>query len=93
MARAISTRMRVTNRAQAADLEQLEKAILEVERQANSLDEITKAAESIQRGAAGILKRATIVQEGIAKQVDVLNERLEELRDILGEEGDLPTAA
>ena len=82
VARAIS----VQDSGRAADLgvdvEGLEKAIREVERQAGGLDEITKSAQAIDGHVTKILDRARIVKNGLERQVGLLDERVGGLREL-----------
>ena len=62
------------------DIEGLEKAIREIERQAGGLDEITKSATAIDGHVSKILDRARIVRNGLERQVGVLDEQVAGLR-------------
>ena len=64
------------------DVEALEKAIREVERQASGLDEITKSAQAIDGHVNKILDRARIVRNGLDRQVGVLDEQAVGLRKL-----------
>ena len=62
------------------DMEGLEKAIREVERQAGGLDDITKSAQAIDSHVSKILDKARIVRNGLERQVGVLDEKATGLR-------------
>ena len=66
------------------DIEGLEKAIREIERQAGGLDEITKSATAIDGHVTKILDRARIVRNGLERQVGVLDEQVAGLREAVG---------
>jgi dsDNA-specific endonuclease/ATPase MutS2 len=63
------------------DFNAIDKAILEVERRAGNLDEVRKAAESIQSSSARILDRVRIDREALETQVAALREKTAELRN------------
>lgn len=93
VAKALSTRAQQHSAAQSADFETIEKAIREIERQTNSLDEITTSAETIKRGSDRILNRARIAREGLTKQVVLLDEKLADLRELVGDDAGVAIAA
>ena len=64
------------NNGEGSDIEEIERAILEIQRQARGLDEITKSANAIGGHVTKILDRARIVRNGLDRQVNVLNERI-----------------
>ena len=91
--KALSTRARLRSDTQSADFESIERAVREIQRQSDSLEHITKSAETIKSGSETILNRARIVREGLEKQVIVLDEKLADLRQVLGDEPGLSVAA
>ena len=82
VAKALSVRDAGDNRPAGVDLEGLEKAIREIERQAGGLDEITKSAQAIDSHVNKILDRARIVRNGLEREVGVLNEQVDGLRKL-----------
>ena len=62
------------------DVESLDKAVREVERQADGLEEIAKSAQAIDGHVGGILERARIMRNGLDRQVSVLDEKVGELK-------------
>ena len=78
--KALAARGNDDSDALGVDVEALEKAIREVERQAGGLDEITKSAQNIDGHVSKILDRARIVRNGLERQVGVLDEQVEGLR-------------
>ncbi len=64
-----------------------ERAILEIEKQARGLDEITRSAQTIKSGSEKILKRAGIMREALNGQIELLGDKVQELRDLLEEAG------
>ena len=67
-----------------ADFEALEKAILEIGRQADGLDEITKFSETIRSSNDKIVDRARLMKEGLSKQISILNEKSDGLKEVIG---------
>lgn len=88
VARALCTRAASHREERRADLDGLDRAVREIERQARGLDEIRTAAETIRGGSERILDRARIVKRGLARQVALLDEGLEGLRDPAERAGD-----
>jgi hypothetical protein len=88
VARALCTRAASHREERRADLDGLDRAVREIERQARGLDEIRTAAETIRGGSERILDRARIVKRGLARQVALLDEGLEGLRDPTERAGD-----
>ena len=62
------------------DVDGLDKAIREVERQASGLDDITKSAQAIDSHVTKILDKARIVRNGLERQTGILNEKVTALR-------------
>ena len=65
------------------DLEALDKAIREVERQSGGLEEITKSAEAIDGHVGRILDRARIMRNGLDRQVSILDEKVSGLKGLV----------
>jgi hypothetical protein len=59
----------------------IEKAILEIEKRAGNLDDVRKAAETIQSSSGRILDRVRIDREALEKQVGVLRDRVADLKN------------
>ncbi len=84
VARALCARPKSISEEIDADFEALEKAILEIGRQAEGLDEITKSSETIRSSTDRVIERARIMKEGLSKQIDILNERADGLKEVMG---------
>ena len=82
VAKALSVRGAADGETHGVDVEALEKAVKEVERQAGGLDEITKSAQAIDGHVTKILDRARIVRNGLDRQVSVLDEKVGGLRGL-----------
>jgi hypothetical protein len=79
--RALCFRAGRQSAAQQVDFEVIEKAILEIEKRAGNLDEVRKAAETIQTSSGKILDRVRIDREALDKQVCLLRERIDDLKN------------
>jgi hypothetical protein len=83
LARALCIRDRVQQKECTVDLREIDAAIVEIEKQAGSLEEVAGCTESIQSNCEKILKRIRIARTAFEKQVDTLREKAEALRTIL----------
>ncbi len=81
-ARAACFRNEQQSAAQQFDFEEIDKAILEIEKRARNLDEVRKSAETIQSSSGKILERVRIDREALEKQVEVLREKVKDLRQM-----------
>lgn len=79
--RALCFRTQRQSAAQQVDFEVIEKAILEIEKRAGNLDDVRKAAETIQSSSGRILDRVRIDREALEKQVGVLRDRVADLKN------------
>ena len=83
IAKALCARGVAGNGVLGIDIEALEKAIREIERQAGGLEEITRSAEAIDGHVGRILDRARIMRNGLDRQVSVLDEKVGGLKELL----------
>jgi hypothetical protein len=81
LARALATRGMAAGSARTADFEAIEEAILEIERRAESLNEVKVSAETIKSAADRIGARARLIQEALDRQVMRLRDRVEDLAE------------
>jgi len=65
----------------AADFDAIDKAVNDIEKHAENLDEVRKYAETIQSSSNKILKRVEIDRDALKKQVLFLREKLVDLRN------------
>jgi hypothetical protein len=86
LARALCIRAVQHSAEQSADFQAVDAAILEVERQTNFLGEIENSAEDIQRGSEVILNRIRITRKSLIRQIDLLREKMQELKQFTGGE-------
>jgi hypothetical protein len=66
--------------AQQVDFDAIDKAICEIEKRAGNLDEVRKYADTIQSSSGKILDRVRIDREALEKQVELLRERVADLK-------------
>ena len=83
IAKALCVRGVAGNGALGIDIEALDKAIREIERQAGGLEEITKSTEAIDGHVGKILDRARIMRNGLDRQVSVLDEKVTGLKELV----------
>jgi hypothetical protein len=67
--------------AQQVDFEAIDRAICEIEKRAGNLDEVRKSAETIQSSSTKILDRVRIDRDALEKQVEVLRQRVTDLKN------------
>jgi hypothetical protein len=82
-ARALCFRAHRQTETCQADFQSIDKAILEIERRSQNLDEVRKSAETIQSASTKILERVRIDREALDKQVAILREKIGEVRGSL----------
>ncbi len=83
LARALCIRESRRSDAEAADLEAIEIAILDIVKKTESLGEIRTWAETIQNNSEKIIKRVDLSRKALSQQVDVLREKINDLRHLL----------
>ncbi|MEX0938364.1 MAG: hypothetical protein WDZ59_10940 [Pirellulales bacterium] len=86
-ARALCIRQGRQSESQSADFLAIQESILQIEKQATGLDEITRSAETIHSASEKILKRVRITRQHLDRQVEILNESLNDLKHTLSTEG------
>ncbi len=80
VARALCTRMGAAAVAHEADFEEVEKAVRTIEKQLSGIDEVKTTAETVERGAQKILKRAKLMREELVRQVGKLDTLVDGLK-------------
>lgn len=86
IARALCIRSGQQSQAQTEDFEAIERAILDIEKRAKNLEEISTSAQTIHSASDKILTRARIDRQELTKQVECLREHLAALKCSLGQE-------
>ena len=84
VARALCARPKSISEEVDADFEALEKAILEIGRQADGLDEITKSSETIRSSNDKIINRARIMRGWSEQANQHLERKGDGLRELIG---------
>lgn len=80
VARALSVRQAKAQTEETADFEKLDKAILELEREARRLGNVKKWTETIKSNSGKVLDEVAKMAEGLQKQVDCLRDTTAALR-------------
>ena len=80
LAKALCIRAGRQSKAQAADFDTIMAAILEVEKQTQSLDEITKSSDTIRSATDKISDRVRIAKNKLERQVEQLKEKFADLK-------------
>jgi hypothetical protein len=80
VARALSIRNAKARTEESADIEALDKSILELEREARRLGEVKKWTETIRSNSGKVLDEVAKMAEGVQKQIDCLRETAIALR-------------
>jgi hypothetical protein len=91
LARALCARAETDKKQLDLDLERMQKAMLEVEKQVQGMDEIRKCAQSIRSSAEKIEERARIVSDNIVRSTNILNEETEAICGLVKSDGSMQT--
>jgi hypothetical protein len=91
VARAIAVRDGAAKSAPIVDWSALDATVLEFEKRVNSLEEITKSAETIQHQAENIMDRVRKLRKALDRQVKVLVEQIAGVKAIVGADGGDPS--
>lgn len=87
VARALCVRQAAEESKLDFDFDRMQKAIHEVDRHAQGLDEIKKSAQSIRSSADKIEERARIIGDGLGRSARQLNEEIEAVKEAISEAG------
>lgn len=82
LARALSVRARQHNDSHSGDFLEVDKAILEIEKQVNSLDDLQTWVGTIANNSEKILKKVNSMRKSLSNQVEILRERTDSLKII-----------
>lgn len=83
LARALSVRTQQQEKATTADFTEIDKAIREIERRTSSLDDVETWTETIQKSSEKILKKIGAMRKSLENQVELLDEKIAEIKDVL----------
>ncbi|HXY35249.1 MAG TPA: hypothetical protein VEI07_13545 [Planctomycetaceae bacterium] len=87
LARAMCVRQRIETQAVKVDFSEIEQAILMVEKQSGSLEEVERWTKTIQSSSEKILERIRVARTAFERQVALLSERTDALKSALPAEG------
>ena len=90
---ALSVRAQAHAAEVGADFEAIEQAILEIQKQADGLAQIKTWATTVRNNGDHIIKSAEKMQEGLNNQVEVLNDKVADLRVVVGDTAEVAAAA
>ena len=77
LARALTVRQHRQKADQTADFQAIEKAILDLEKAANGLDELQTSADAVHNHGEKMLKRIGLIRKELFKQLELLREHTE----------------
>ncbi|MCA9232024.1 MAG: hypothetical protein KDA57_15355 [Planctomycetales bacterium] len=80
IARALCLRSQQATRRQTADFTIVDKAVLKIEKAVQNLDQIRTSAQTIKSSSEKILKRVDLDQQALDKQLALLRESLDDLK-------------
>jgi hypothetical protein len=75
VSRALAVRHQHQNAAQTADLQELEQAILHIEKATNGLDELETSATQVSKHGEKMLGRIGLIRKELQRQLEVLREK------------------
>ncbi len=88
LVRALCVRTARHSDAKAGDFRAIDEAICEIEKRTEGLNEIETSAKTIQSGSEKILKRVELCRKALVQQVEILREKMQELKALSGEGSD-----
>lgn len=83
VARALCVRRNRSSEASAADFEQVDRAILEIEKQATKFDDIERLTGTIRSNADKVLQKLATCRKSFDRQTQILVEQTDILKDVL----------
>lgn len=84
LARALCVRSNRLDEATTADFTEIDRAILEIEKRANSLGDIETWTKTIYSNAEKVLKRVETSRKAFTRQLEVLREKTSEMKQVFG---------
>lgn len=84
LARFLCFRTRKREQGQDADLNEIDKAILEIEKRAGSLEQIQKWTDTIRSSSKKIADEARLSRKSLLKQIEVLTQKMDAVKEMLG---------
>ena len=93
ISRALCLRCNEAAQRQQIDFDPIDRAVLDIEKRAQNLDQVRKSAETIRSSSETILERVRIDREALEKQVAVLRDAMISVKHVLGADDDSPIGA
>jgi hypothetical protein len=84
ISRALCLRSHEASQRQQVDFEPIDRAILDIEKRVQNLDQVRKSAETIKSSSETILNRVRIDREALENQVAVLRDAMNCVKHVLG---------
>jgi hypothetical protein len=84
ISRALCLRCNEAAQRQQIDFDPIDRAVLDIEKRVQNLDQVRKSAETIRSSSDTILERVRIDREALEKQVAVLREAMISVKHVLG---------
>jgi hypothetical protein len=88
ISRALCLRSHEAAQKEQVDFDPIDRAILDIEKRVQNLDQVRKSAETIRSSSETILERVRIDREALEKQVGVLREAMGCVKHVLGAESE-----
>jgi hypothetical protein len=92
ISRALCLRRNEAAQRQQIDFEPIDRAVLDIEKRVQNLDQVRKSAETIRSSSETILERVRIDREALEKQVAVLRDAMINVKHVLGADDGTPSA-
>jgi hypothetical protein len=92
ISRALCLRCNEAARRQQVDFDPIDRAVLDIEKRVQTLDQVRKSAETIKSSSETILDRVRIDREALERQVGVLREAMNCIKHVLGADEDAAVA-
>ena len=90
---ALAVRAQAHTTEVGADFEAIEQAVLNIQMQAEGLGQIKTWATTVRNNGDNIVKSAEKMQEGLSAQIEVLNEKVADLRLVVSDTSEVAVAA
>lgn len=88
ISRALCLRARTAAERNKIDFGPIDRAVLDIEKRVQNLDQVRKSAETIRSSSESILERVRIDREALEKQVCLLRDAMGDVKQLLNEQPD-----
>ncbi len=92
ISRALCLRAHTAAERNKVDFGPIDRAVLDIEKRVQNLDQVRKSAETIRSSSETILDRVRIDREALEKQVCILRDAMTDVKQHLGEQDDAEPA-